>query len=83
MVGPAHLYKFPMVGPQEDWEEGKYPTHGTRSKFYFNNLSKKKIYRRSFQGFFSWFLKHHFVFNYNYYAIQNWFQNVGFFIVFN
>ena len=26
-----HIYKIPTVGP---WEEGKYPTHGTRSKFY-------------------------------------------------
>ena len=50
MVGPAHLYKSPTVGPRE---EGKYPTLGTRSKFYLmteakNNLIVFKVFEPDF-----------------------------------
>ena len=65
--GASTFIQIPTVGPRE---ECLYPTHGTRPKFYLVIEAKKK-YSHSFQWFFSWFLKHYFVLNYNCNALQN------------
>ena len=53
--GASTFIQIPAVGPRE---EGKYPSHGTRSKFYLMIAAKKYSHASSFQWFFLWFLKH-------------------------
>ena len=52
MVGPAHLYNLPTLGPQEG---GKYLTHGTRSKFYLMIEAKNilRVFSAFFHGFWN------------------------------
>ena len=71
MVGPAHLYKSSWWGARE---EGKYPTHGTRSKLYLTIVAKHILIPVVFSGFsHGTFLKHYFVFSYSCNALQNQF----------
>ena len=60
---------------------GQIPDPWDKIKILFNDLSEKKKCFRSFQWFFSWFLKHCFVFNYNCNALQNQFPKQGVLIV--
>ena len=65
--GARKVIQIPTVGPRK---EGKYPTRQwNKIKFYLMINAKK--YSHNFQCFFSWFLKHYFVFNYNCNALQN------------
>ena len=52
---------------------GQIPDPWNKIKILFNDCSQKYSHISSFQWFFSWFLKHYFVFNYNYNALKNWF----------
>ena len=63
-----HIYTNPHVGASG---RGQIPHLWDKIKILFNDCSKKYSYSSSFQWFFSWFLKHYFVFNYNCNARQN------------
>ena len=57
--GASTFIQIPTLEPRE---EGKYPTHGTRSKFYLVMEAKNILI--VFSAFSRGFLKHSFVFNY-------------------
>ena len=64
--GASTFIQIPTVGPREG---GKYPTHGTRSKFDLMIEAKNILIG---------FLEHYFVCNYNCNAVQDRSQKVGF-----